>query len=94
MKKKLQIGIMESTRVIPGGGQKVLPQIASHLSKEHNVTIFLQGPREGEQKFENCKVKYIKPKNKYLVSLTFLFLKLKEQFDIIASSAAEIGLIF
>ena len=42
MKKKLKIAIFESLRLVPGGGQKPIPNISKYLSKKYDVTVFIK----------------------------------------------------
>ena len=79
--KKLKIAIFDPARLVPGGGQKVIPKIAEHLSKKHDITLFMQSPPV--YSFGDAKLKIIKPTNRFLAPLAFLKVNLKKSdFDI------------
>jgi glycosyltransferase involved in cell wall biosynthesis len=84
MKKKLRIAIFEPSRLVPGGGQKVMPAIAQHLSEKNEVTVFTQTSTQGGLGYGKSKIKLIKPTNPYLGNIAFFFQKInKEDFDFI-----------
>lgn len=90
MKKdqRLKIAIFEPSRVFHGGGPKNMANIASYLSKKHDVTIFTQKIYQEGIDFHKSKIKFIRPKNRYLASIAFLIKKLnKKDFDLVIYGA-------
>lgn len=82
--KRLRIAIFEPTRLHPGGGQKVMPYIATHLASKHDVTLFAQASTQGGLTYGKSKIKIIKPSYIYLSYFAFLLQKIKkEDFDLI-----------
>lgn len=82
--KKLRIAIFEPSRIFPGGGQKVLANVASYLSTKHEVTLFTQRPPEKNLDFNKAKIKLIAPHNRLLAPLAFLWNKIsKKEYDLI-----------
>jgi len=84
MTKRLKIAFFEPSRIIWGGGQKESANTAAYLSEKHAVTVFTQKIPDEKLDFKNCKIKLIRPHNKYLAPLAFLFENLKKRkgFDI------------
>lgn len=84
MNKRLRIAIFEPVRIAPGGGQKVMPIIAQHLSKKHKVTVFTQVATQGGLNYGQSSIKIIRPSNTYLANLAFFLQKAKKKnFDFI-----------
>lgn len=82
--RNLRIAIFESVRIAPGGGQKVMPLIAQHLSKKHDVTVFTQKEIQGGLDYGRAKIKIIRPANTYLANIAFFLQKAtKKDFDFI-----------
>ena len=82
-KKKLRIAIFEPSRSFPPGG-KNMDSIASHLSENHDITVFTQKLIKGGATFKNSKINFIKPKNRFLAPLAFLKKNIDEEdFDLI-----------
>jgi len=85
MKKRLKIAIFESLRLLPGGGQKVIPNVCKYLSQKHDITVFIPKLPENKSDFGKVKFNLIKPRSRYLTYTGFLAHKLKksENFDLI-----------
>lgn len=81
--KGLNIAILESLRMVPGGGEKVLPNVSKYLSKRNNVTVFTPKKPKKSLDFGNVKIKIIHPSGKFSHYLAFLKLKLKKEFDLV-----------
>ncbi|MEK6914062.1 MAG: glycosyltransferase family 4 protein [Nanoarchaeota archaeon] len=83
MNKKLRIAIFEPSRLFPPGG-KNMDGIAKHLSKKHDVTVFTQKLIEGGAVFNTSKIKFIKPKSRFLAPFAFLKKNIDEKdFDLV-----------
>ena len=68
----------------PGGGQKVMPCVASHLAEKHDVTVFAQAATQGGLTYGKSKIKIIKPSSIFFSHLAFLFQKIrKENFNLV-----------
>jgi glycosyltransferase involved in cell wall biosynthesis len=83
MNRKLKIAIFEPSRMFPPGG-KNMDGISKYLSKKHDVTVFTQRLIEGGADFNTSKIKFIKPRNRFLAPFAFLKRNINEQdFDLI-----------
>lgn len=84
----MRIAVLEPYIEGIGGAQKVIAQYSQYLkSKGHDVEIFTQrhNPSTAYSEFKGLKINLIKPKNKWLVPLTFL-IKSFSDFDLVIAN--------
>lgn len=83
MTKRLRIAIFEPSRIFPPGG-KNMDGIAKHLSKKHDVTVFTQRLIDGGAAFSTSKIKFIRPKTRFLAPFAFIKKNINEKdFDLV-----------
>ena len=82
MKKKLRIAIFDPPRKTFGGGSRMMPKVASHLSKKYYVELFTTKYDTSGLDFGDAKITFLKPSIKLLSPVAY-FIKRVKNFDLV-----------